>query len=64
MSDFHLLLYLTGMEIMPLMKLSMMPLLNAVRTKDTSLAMQWKEDKVWTTLEALITKSDDVGYGN
>lgn len=39
------------------MKSSMLPLLNAVRTKDSSMALQWKEQEVWTTLETLITAS-------
>lgn len=44
---------------MPMMKLSMVPLLNAVRTKDTSMAMQWKENEVWTILETLIKTSGE-----
>lgn len=56
-SDFHLLLYLTFMDIMP-MKSSIGPLLEAVRTKNKALAMQWKEQQeVWSTLETLITAS-------
>lgn len=55
-SDFHLLLYLTFMDMLP-MKSAIGPLLEAVRTKDTVLAMQWKEQEVWSTLETLIAAS-------
>lgn len=55
-SDFHLLLYLSCMDMLP-MKSSMGPLLEAVRTKNYALAMQWKEQEVWSTLETLITAS-------
>lgn len=61
-SDFHLLLYLSCMDMLP-MKSSMGPLLEAVRTKDYALAMQWKEQDVWSTLETLITaSSSSTGY--
>lgn len=39
------------------MKSAMSPLLNAVRTRDNSLALEWKQQEVWTTLETLITAS-------
>lgn len=55
-SDFHLLLYLSLLDLMP-MKSSMGPLLEAVRTKNYALAMQWKEQEVWSTLETLIAAS-------
>lgn len=55
-SDFHLLLYLSCMDMLP-MKSSMGPLLEAERTKNYALAMQWKEQEVWSTLETLITAS-------
>lgn len=61
-SDFHLLLYLSCMDMLP-MKSSMGPLLEAVRTKNYALAMQWKEQEVWSTLETLITASSSAsGY--
>ncbi|KAJ6634631.1 Nuclear protein localization protein 4 like [Pseudolycoriella hygida] len=55
-SDFHLLLYLFRMDMLP-MKSSMSTLLNAVRTRDNNLALKWKKQEVWTTLETLITAS-------
>lgn len=55
-SDFHLLLYLFRMDMLP-MKSAMSPLLNAVRTRDNTLASEWKKQEVWTTLETLITAS-------
>lgn len=63
-SDFHLLLYLSCMDMLP-MKTSMGPLLEAVRTKNNVLAMQWKEQEVWSTLETLISASSSAsGYVN
>lgn len=55
-SDFHLLLYLSRMDMLP-MKSSMTSLLEAVRTKNSALADEWKQQDVWTTLETLITAS-------
>lgn len=55
-SDFHLLLYLYFMDMLP-MKSAMNPLLEAVRTKNYAAAVQWKEQEVWSTLETLITAS-------
>lgn len=55
-SDFHLLLYLFFMDMLP-MKSAMGPLLEAVRTKNYAAALQWKEQEVWSTLETLITAS-------
>lgn len=55
-SDFHLLLYLNFMDMLP-MKSAMGPLLEAVRTKNYAAAVQWKEQEVWSTLETLITAS-------
>lgn len=53
-SDFHLLLYLNFMDVLP-MKSSLGPLLEAVRTKNYAAAIQWKEQEVWSTLETLIS---------
>lgn len=55
-SDFHLLVYLYFMDMLP-MKSAMGPLLEAVRTKNYAAALQWKEQEVWSTLETLITAS-------
>lgn len=64
-SDFHLLLYLFRMDMLP-MKSAMSPLLNAVRNRDNNLALEWKKQEVWTTLETLITASSvqSGGSGN
>jgi len=61
-SDFHLLLYLSSMDMLP-MKSSMGPLLEAVRTKNYAMAVQWKEQEVWSTLETLITASSSAAGG-
>lgn len=53
-SDFHLLLYLYSMDMLE-MKSAMGPLLEAVHTKNYAAAMQWKEQEMWKTLEALIS---------
>lgn len=55
-SDFHLLLYLYFMDMLP-MKSAMGPLLEAVRAKNYAAAVKWKEHEVWSTLETLITAS-------
>lgn len=55
-SDFHLLIYLYFMDMLP-MKSAMNPLLEAVRTKNYTAAVQWKEQEVWSTLETLIAAS-------
>lgn len=66
MSDFHLLLFLYRMDMLP-MKAQMGPLLEAVRTKDKTLANEWKNQEVWRTLEQLISASshnDDSSMSN
>uniref|UniRef100_U5EVM2 Nuclear protein localization protein 4 homolog n=1 Tax=Corethrella appendiculata TaxID=1370023 RepID=U5EVM2_9DIPT len=52
-SDFHLLLYLFKMDMLP-MKSEMTTLLEAVRNKDSKAANEWKNKEVWCTLEQLI----------
>ncbi|XP_031638747.1 nuclear protein localization protein 4 homolog isoform X3 [Contarinia nasturtii] len=61
-SDFHLLLYLYFMDMLP-MKSAMGPLLEAVRNKNYAAAVQWKEQEVWSTLETLITASSSASGG-
>lgn len=56
MSDFHLLLHLYRMDMLPL-KSQMGPLLEAVRNKDKAAASEWKNQEVWRTLEELISAS-------
>lgn len=59
-SDFHLLLYLSRMDMLP-MKESIGPLLAAVRSKNTEQAFEWKEQEIWRTLETLIQASSSGG---
>ncbi|XP_058454688.1 nuclear protein localization protein 4 homolog isoform X2 [Malaya genurostris] len=66
MSDFHLLLYLYRMDMLP-MKSQMGPLLEAVRDKDKTVANEWKNQEVWRTLEQLISATshhDDSSMSN
>ncbi|XP_055602977.1 nuclear protein localization protein 4 homolog isoform X2 [Uranotaenia lowii] len=56
MSDFHLLLYLYRMDMLP-MKSQMSTLLEALRTKDRTIVNEWKNQEVWRTLEQLISAS-------
>lgn len=66
MLDFHLLLFLYRMDMLP-MKVQMGSLLEAVRTKDKSAANEWKNQEVWRTLEQLISASshhDDSSMSN
>lgn len=52
-SDFHLLVYLYKMEMLP-MKTQMQPLLEAVRTKNKDQAYDFKKNETWTLLESLV----------
>ncbi|XP_053697896.1 nuclear protein localization protein 4 homolog isoform X2 [Sabethes cyaneus] len=66
MSDFHLLLYLYRMDMLP-MKSQMGSLLEAVRDKDKTVANEWKNQEVWRTLEQLISATshnDDSSMSN
>uniref|UniRef100_A0A1Q3G1Y1 Nuclear protein localization protein 4 homolog n=1 Tax=Culex tarsalis TaxID=7177 RepID=A0A1Q3G1Y1_CULTA len=66
MSDFHLLLFLYRMDMLP-MKAQMGPLLEAVRAKDKTIANEWKNQEVWRTLEQLISAyshNDDSSMSN
>ena len=53
-SDFHLLLFIATMDMLP-MKDHMMPLLDAVRNKDRQKAIEWARSEHWATVEQLIT---------
>jgi NPL4 family len=53
LSDFHLLLFLGRMDVLP-MRTHMPAILKAVRDRDQELAMQFKRSEVWRTLEQLI----------
>nr|SVE87366.1 EOG090X05T8 [Daphnia similis] len=52
-SDFHFLVYIATMDMLPLME-SMDPLLEAVRSKDAALANQWASGDQWSTVLQLL----------
>ncbi|CAB3373337.1 Hypothetical predicted protein [Cloeon dipterum] len=52
-SDFHVLLYIATMEMLPL-KGHMAPLLEAVRSEDAEAAWTWSRTSQWTTVEQLM----------
>ncbi|XP_059473538.1 nuclear protein localization protein 4 homolog [Neocloeon triangulifer] len=53
MSDFHVLLYLATMDMLPF-KDHMAGLLQAVRTEDAEAAWTWSRTSQWTTVEQLM----------
>lgn len=55
-SDFHLLVYLFKMDMLPLRQ-HLKPLLEAVRNKNANLAYDFKKEDVWKILESLIHAS-------
>ncbi|XP_044759082.1 nuclear protein localization protein 4 homolog isoform X2 [Coccinella septempunctata] len=55
-SDFHLLLYIATMDMLP-MQDYMGPLLEAIRTKNVELANEWSRSEQWATVEQLIAAS-------
>ena len=55
-SDFHLLLYLFKMDMLPLRQ-HMKPLLEAVRNRNQNMAYAFKKEDVWKLLESLIHAS-------
>jgi len=59
--DFHLLLYLATQTVHPLDRVTMAPLLKAVRDAKDEEVYQWVESSHWQTLEALIQNIND-GY--
>lgn len=60
-SDFHLLIYLYRMDMLPL-KAEMGPLFEAIKTRDTTLALSFKNQEVWCILEQLISASSHHEY--
>lgn len=52
-SDFHFLIYIATMDMLPL-KDCIYPLLEAVKTKDAGLAKEWAKSDNWATLEQLM----------
>lgn len=61
-SDFHLLIYLYKMDVVPI-KEHMKTLIDAVRTKNKELAYQFKSEENWRTLETLIAASSSGSSG-
>lgn len=57
-SDFHVLIYLATMEMLP-MKDYMGLLLKAVKERDLGSATEWSHSEHWATLEQLIDSSSD-----
>ncbi|KAH8311816.1 hypothetical protein KR044_008176 [Drosophila immigrans] len=61
-SDFHLLIYLYKMDMLPLRQ-HMGPLLEAVRAKNPNKAADFKADEVWKLLESLVQASSSGSGG-
>ncbi|KAL5273585.1 NPLOC4 family protein [Megaselia abdita] len=61
-SDFHLLIYLYKMEMLP-MKTQMQPLLEAVRTQNKDQAYEFKKNETWSLLESLVGNEGGVSDG-
>ncbi|XP_022916335.1 nuclear protein localization protein 4 homolog isoform X2 [Onthophagus taurus] len=55
-TDFHLLLYIATMDMLP-MREYMGPLLEAIRTKNNEGASEWSRSEHWATVEQLIVAS-------
>lgn len=51
-SDFHLLLYIATMDMLP-MKEYMAPLLDAIKSKDEDAALDWSKSEHWATVELI-----------
>lgn len=56
-SDFHLLLYIATMDMLP-MREFMGPLLTAVKNRDLDQALEWSRSEHWATVEQLIAASN------
>lgn len=52
-SDFHLLIYLATMDVLPLMD-DLGPLLTAIKEKDKTQASNWSKSVCWATVEQLL----------
>ncbi|KAJ8980437.1 hypothetical protein NQ317_001610 [Molorchus minor] len=55
-NDFHLLIYIATMEMLP-MRDFMNPLLEALKNKDREAASEWSRSEHWATVEQLIAAS-------
>lgn len=59
-SDFHFILYIAMMDILPL-RSSLKPLLNAVKNKDRASSLDWTKNDQWATVEQLIAAHSSEG---
>lgn len=55
-SDFHLLVYLAELDVVPL-RAELPPLLQAVKESDSAAAAAWRAGDAWSTVERLIEAS-------
>lgn len=55
-NDFHLLIYIATMDMLP-MREYLAPLLEALKNKDRTAANEWSRSEQWATLEQLIAAS-------
>lgn len=60
MSDFHLLLYIARMEVLPLRN-EMSPLLEAIKSSDEKAAATFRKTETWATVEQLIESTPSSG---
>ena len=56
-SDFHFLLYIATMEMLPFRD-TIETLLKAIKTKDQALAIEWTKNEKWATIEQVIVAQD------
>ncbi|XP_055902406.1 nuclear protein localization protein 4 homolog [Eupeodes corollae] len=62
-SDFHLLIYLYKLDMLP-MKTHLQTLLEAVRTKNSTMANNFLKSDIWKVLESLFVASSDGSGGS
>lgn len=56
-ADFHFLIYLTRMDMLP-MKATIGPLLEAIRTENRADVLDWQQQEVWRTMESIIKANE------
>ncbi|KAK3878570.1 hypothetical protein Pcinc_016783 [Petrolisthes cinctipes] len=60
MSDFHVLIYIATMDMLPLREY-LEPLLKAVKDRERAAAVEWKQSGQWATVEQLVMASGAEG---
>ena len=60
-SDFHFLLYISTMEMLPFRDV-IDPLLKAIKSKDQALANEWTKNEKWATIEQVIAAQDSCKF--